>query len=301
MAHDQVTRAARLAAQLGDARGDVDEQVRIGAQPALHPVQILGGAGHMRGDEGRRRVGGYETLERFEQALVVPAAEMRLRPAGVGQQLFETLVARVERLEEGPRVGGVDEHRHTLLGGHVPHRRQPLVVGQQEPAALVGEAEPEILPDLESPGAGSQRAPQAVRQALTEPRRRRLAPIEVAEGDEAPGVTAVVAFQVGLELGAPASVEIDDRPQVERVHVGQQAGDVGHHPVAIVAEPAAEMVVRVDGGASRARRVMLGEPQRRAGQIVAELQLREVAVRVGPGHGRTIYLSAQMALRSAHI
>ncbi len=284
MPHDERPRAPRLATQFGQPRGDVDEQVRIRGQPSVDPVEIFGRAGRVGGDERRRRVGGDERLERLEQAVVVAGAEMRERPPGVGQQLLETLVGGVDRAEEGPRVGGVDEHRHACLRGDAPDRCQPLVVGQEQLAALVGEAEPEILPHLEPPGAGGQRAPQAARQALAESRRRRLGPVEVAEGREAARPASVVAPQVGLELVAPEPVEIDDRPHVDGVHVGQQARDVGHRPVSVGAEPAAEMVVGVDGGVGGALRAMFGSPQGRTRQIVAQPQVGEVAVRVGLSH-----------------
>jgi hypothetical protein len=77
--------------------------------------------------------------------------------------------------------------------------------------------EPEVLPHLQparAPGDG-----------LVELRAQRTGrvvggqrgPVEVAEGDEPAGVGAVVAREVGVELVAPAPVEVDDGRDVVRV------------------------------------------------------------------------------------
>ena len=109
------------------------------------------------------------------------------------------------------------------------------------PRAPGRDARPSRLVDQASSGVGLEQ----------------LAPVDVAERQEAPRVRAVVAVEVGLELVAPAAVEVHDRLDVERVHQRQQLADVGGHPAAVgahpVREPAAEVVVGVDGAGTAGR------------------------------------------------
>ena len=114
-------------------------------------------------------------------------------------------------------------------------------------------------------------------------------------------VAAVVALQVGLQLGAPAPVQIDDRAHVGGVHVRRQARDVRDRPVPVRGQPAPQMVVRVHGGAGGALHEVLGDPQGRVRQAVAELQVAGAGICFGCAHRTRLHPQAQVTLQSAHI
>ena len=61
----------------------------------------------------------------------------------------------------------------------------------------------------------------------------------------------VEAIQVDLQLVAPPTVEVDDRPHVHALHQLEQGSHIGSEPVA--GEPPARVMVRVDGREPRAR------------------------------------------------
>ena len=155
--------------------------------------------------------------------------------------------------------------------------------GSTSAAALVADAEPEVLPDLETPRSRVARSPQALDQGIAvEARAADRAQIDVAERDEAVGVGAVVAVEVALELVAPETVQVDDRLDADLVERRDQGADVGdrpgplgpahelgrveRQPVVPEAEPAPEVVVRVDRGhAAAAARRCSGSTSRERG------------------------------------
>ena len=89
-------------------------------------------------------------------------------PVRVGAQLLPALVRRVERLEEGDRVGDVDDDRDPELGGGRPQRVEPRVVDGDQPAVRIARAQAERLPDLEPAGAARDRVAQPRRLRLAE-------------------------------------------------------------------------------------------------------------------------------------
>ena len=74
-------------------------------------------------------------------------------PVGVGVQLVPTLVAGVERVEEGHRVGDMDHHRQVERAGRGPQRVEPRIIDRHQPAMLIAHVQAEGLPDLEPLGA----------------------------------------------------------------------------------------------------------------------------------------------------
>src|SRR6185312_4439346 len=112
--------------------------------------------------------------------------------------------------------------------GRREHRGEPLVVRQHQLAALVADAESEVLPDLEASRSCVTRSRQALDQGIAiEARTADRAQIDVAERDEAVGVDAVVAVEVALELIAPEAVQIYDRLDSDLVERRDQGADVG--------------------------------------------------------------------------
>jgi hypothetical protein len=123
-------------------------------------------------------------------------------------------------------VPGVDRHRQAELARSRPHLGQPGIIGQQELAEIVPDVQAEVLPDLHALRAGRGAPPEALAQPFGESRRGRLGPVEVTEGREAPGVRAIVAVEVRLELVAPSPVEVHDRAHAAGIYHGEELVEV---------------------------------------------------------------------------
>src|SRR5688572_31259454 len=75
-------------------------------------------------------------------------------PAGKLGELQPALVVLVDRVEEGRRLGGMDQNRNAQLSRLAPHRVEPGIVGADPLPAAVFEVHAEILEDLEADGTG---------------------------------------------------------------------------------------------------------------------------------------------------
>ena len=105
---------------------------------------------------------------------------------------------RVERIEEGDRIGDVDQHRQIQLAGSRPQRVESRIVHCHQRAVLIAHMQAEWLPDLQPLGttrglrAELRGGPLAEMIAMLRP----LAPIDAAEDSEALG-------RGGLEMLEP--------------------------------------------------------------------------------------------------
>jgi hypothetical protein len=226
-------------------------EVRVGDEHPLHPGEVLGRAADVGADEGGSRRRRHHRLEGGQQPVERRLAGSSGPPAGVLQQLLEPLVVPVKGLEEGERVGGVDDHRQAQLAGRHEHLGQPGIVGQHPPAAGVLDGQAQVLPDLDPTGAGRPGRLQAPDQRRGRVGPAQGRPVQVTVGGEAAGMGAVVAVEVGLQLLAPAAVQVDDRGHADLVHQVEQGRDVGRGPAAVRVQPSPQVVVGVDGGQRR--------------------------------------------------
>ncbi len=71
-------------------------------------------------------------------------------PVGMCAQLFETLIVFVNRVEEGDRIGDVDQHRQTEFRRRLPDRIEALVIDRDQFALMVFDVQPERFPDFQS-------------------------------------------------------------------------------------------------------------------------------------------------------
>ena len=99
----------------------------------------------------------------------------------------------------------------------------------------------------------------------------------------------------------PVGMSYDRFPRAPGLaaQLGNPRGDVHEH-VRIRVQQALDSI-QILGGAGGALHSLFRDPQSRARQELAGLQVHDSAVRVGLAHGTITYLSAQMTLRSAHI
>lgn len=176
VAKEEGPRRVRLAAELAEPRGDVDVEVRVFVEQAPDEPEILRGATEMGADERRPRMtrdeppeSGQQVVERWKSRVVGPFCrpgrpEM---PVRVGVELLPALVPGVERLEEGDRVGDVDDDREVKLCGGGPERIEAPVVDRDETAVWIARPQSEQLPDLEP--ARSRAAESRSRAASVSP------------------------------------------------------------------------------------------------------------------------------------
>lgn len=224
-------------------------KVWVRSEHPAHPGEILCGAACVDAHEGGV---GIRRDERLHQAVEPREAGMGEGPFGALDELFVALVALVDRIEEGDRIGGVDEDRAAVGRGHLPDRRQLPIVGGEELSPVVPYMESQVLPDLQAlaPAAMERSSESASRGP--EAWCPGLGPVDVAEGHEPAGVRPVVAIQVLLELRSPAAIDVDDRPQVAAIHHVEEGPHVWNRrrprPPDPVGEPTPEVIVGVDGG-----------------------------------------------------
>ena len=127
-----------LPSQLADAGRDVDVIVRVALEHRADERQVLRRTAHVGADERGLRVttddpveGGQDLVEGREAGLGV----VRVRPArrpevpvGMRRELLPALVALVERVEEGDRVGDMDDDGQAQARTDRPERVEALVV-----------------------------------------------------------------------------------------------------------------------------------------------------------------------------
>ena len=166
-------------------------------------------------------------------------------------------LSRVERLEERDRVGRVDEHGQAELAGAraAPRSRAGRRAATSAPDC-VAHVRPRFFQTLTPRAPRGARCRRAGRSSASPP------PGSASSAQSSwqnvrkrPGMRAVVAIEVGVELVAPHAVEVDDRLDVAGVHQSRRARRRrrSSSPPS-VGQPAAEMVVHVDAGHGRAGR-----------------------------------------------
>ena len=162
-------------------------------------------------------------------------------------QFLPALVAAVQRIEEGDRVGDVDQDRPVEFCGSGPDRIEPRIVHRDQFASLVAHPQSQRLPDFETLraagrlGTQSRRSPLAEAVAVVEP----CGPIDAAEHLETFRRRLLETFEVRVEdLLAPAAVKVDHNRYAGRIQHIQQLRDRTLVPSA--AEFAAQMLVDVN-------------------------------------------------------
>ncbi len=208
--------------------------------------------------------------KRFHQTMKRGEAWVAETPIGMAEQLLQSLIEAVDRLEEGDRVGDVDQDRQPQLTGGIPERGETRIVRHQQVAVGILEVEAEVFPDFEPLGTRRHRLAETGDETIGETGGGRLGPVDVAEGGEAAGIGTVVTVEVGLKLVAPAAVEVDHPGHAAFVHQGEESGDILDHPIAVGREPAAEVVVGIDDREAGAPDGVRGDLQAGARLVVAQ-------------------------------
>src|SRR4051794_17813105 len=100
MTVEQCAGRARLTTQLADASRDVDVEVRIRVEHPRYRREVLGIAANVHGNEGGPRAFGNECLKRVDEAFKDGKFRSVHRPLRMDRELLESLVRRVDGLEE---------------------------------------------------------------------------------------------------------------------------------------------------------------------------------------------------------
>ena len=219
-------------------------------------------------DERRLRVttddpveGGQDLVKGREASLGViriPPSRRPEVPVGMRRELLPPLVALVERVEEGDRVGHMDDDGQAQPRTGRPQRVEALVVDADDASVGVARAQAERLPGLQATGALPGRVLEAPRLHLAE-----LGPLrpgvegQAGEVDEARGMGCSVSGDALAESHALLDVEVEDR-----LHAGLVEGsqELRHRPrVPAHAEGGAQVVVRVDDAEAWSLHAMLAE------------------------------------------
>ena len=184
--------------------------------------QVLGRAADVGADERRPRVRPDEPPERRQQGVeprhargvgVVVGSDRPGVPVRVGEQLLPALVRRVERLEEGDRVGDVDDDREPAARRRSAHSgsSRGSSTATSRPSGSRARR-PSVFQTL------SPRAPRATesrsRAASVSPNDGSVAQashVEARDDDDPVRRGRRPAVDLGRERLALAAVEVDDR------------------------------------------------------------------------------------------
>src|SRR5579864_707014 len=90
------------------------------------------------------------TVTRFEKRLQARELRPRKTPVGMLDQLFISLVRRVNRMEKGFRVAGVNEDGDAEAPTFIPHRIETGIIDGDEFPGFVADSEPESLQNLQA-------------------------------------------------------------------------------------------------------------------------------------------------------
>jgi hypothetical protein len=168
----------------------------------------------------------------------------------VGVELLPALVPGVERLEEGDRVGDVDDDREVKLCGGGPERIEAPVVDRDETAVGIARPQSEQLPDLEPARSPRRGVPQPGRLRLSERRVSGPAVVVEAREDRDPiRICRLPSIDLRRQRVALAAVQVDDHLDARLVECRDQLRRGTRRPV--TTERRAEVVVRVDDGIPR--------------------------------------------------
>ena len=141
-----------MAADLRDARGQVDAHVGMAVQGAVDPVNFLGVVAKMHAHEGGVGVPAHDAVQGFQERLpgrvFVGVAEP---PALVVLEFFPALVGFVEGLPEGLGIARVNGDGHAQLSAAAPDAVEPGIVHRDKPAAGIAQEQPQPL-ELFQPG-----------------------------------------------------------------------------------------------------------------------------------------------------
>ena len=127
-------------------------------------------------------------------------------------QFLPALVMVIQRIEEGHRVGNVDEHRPVQRGSRLPDRVQSRVVKRSAAPLIVGDTQAKGLPDLQAlraPGSLLLQPP-CCPLAKAGPLLRPLCPVHAAKDAKAIRGLGLKQVQMAAQnLFAPAAVQVD--------------------------------------------------------------------------------------------
>ena len=225
----------------------------------------------VEGDEPGSRVAGEDTVARVEQLALGREFRAVEAPLRVLAELVPALVLRVDGLEEGVRVGGVDGDRDPEAAALGPDRVETRVVHLQQATAAVADLETELLQHLETAGAPGDRVAQLRRHRICEARLVDPRPVQLSEHREAIRVGPGGSFHHLLQRVAPAAGQDHDALQVEAIHARQQLDDRR----AALAARVGHVVVDVDRGERGPQHLVRGRTQHR---LWLELAQRQVAL-----------------------
>ncbi len=191
-----------------------------------------------------------------------------LRRTGALRELRElepALVVLVDRLEEGARLAGMDEHRDAELARLAPEREDARVVHRHALAGGVLHLHAEVLEDLEPDGAALLHVALELRRGALAPAGVTDAPeVHVGERHEPAGCDRAVRLDAGGQRVARAPAQVDHPAHVHGVHLADEARDLARRHADVL------MAVHVDERELRARHRMRRDAERGARVVLLD-------------------------------
>src|SRR5579884_2440017 len=123
-------------------------------------------------------------VTRFQERLQAGELRPRKTPVGMLDQLFISLVRRVNRMEKRFRVAGVNEDGNAEASTFVPHRIETRIIDGDEFPRFFADSEPEVLQNLQTPSAAADAVINLLHHVAAEVGIINSAPVEHGENHE---------------------------------------------------------------------------------------------------------------------
>src|SRR5665213_1229445 len=247
MTDEEPSRRIGLPTQFGQTRGDIHIEVGIAVEHTPDPGEIFRVTSHMGADEYGARVLRDQALELLDQRLKRRELRTKEMPVRMRLKLLPAFVGVIKRLEEGNRVGDMDQHGDGRLAGGLPQVKEPWIIDWNQFTCSVPVMQAQRLPYFKAARPATHAVLQLAGHGLPEIRFGDQIPIAVREGEEAARIGAVIAIQIGLQFIAPHTVQVDDAGKVAVFHHAEQRRHILYTPLLICSEPAAQVIMYIDG------------------------------------------------------
>ncbi len=221
----------------------------------------------MRGDESRARMLREEAIALSHDRLERRVGRWRTSAFGMDLQFHPPLVVLVHGIEERRRLAGVNEHGDVEPRAGLEDRVELGVVHRDALAIAALHRQAEVLEDLQAlrarlhivlePGRGTGAVAGLIDVAEIEVRELRHAGRRRACRDDG---------QLAPELGAGAATEVDENPQVERVHLADD-------PAPGLGRQALVVAMNVDNGVLGPQHLVSGNDQRGRGLVLPDAEV----------------------------
>ena len=186
---------------------------------------------------------GKHAVPRFEQGLQAGKIVTIETPVRMLDEFLVAFVGCVDGMEERLGIAAVDEYGNAQTPAFLPDRIEAGVIDREQLSRLVAHAQSEILQEFQTTRSSDDRVVDLRDHLCAEVGVVDLAPIQLREDHETPGVGLDHLVDYGLQLVTPEAGEDDNGLHIGAIHHFDDA--LGRH-VLIDPRGIVDVVMHVD-------------------------------------------------------